>query len=158
VIIFVAIVVTVVAASTGGLDFPMLAFIWGGAFALLTLRYIFKSEPAPMQVPAPPWSSFDEDVHAEAERTMGMNSRRRTEDILREANEKMRQAAAEHAKRTAQKSHDETTVITTDSLKLVRNMLLRHHNMKGTDADYQSSKMARDTTDMIQQINNIIKK
>lgn len=46
--------------------------------------------------------------------------------------------------------------LSTDSVKTVRNMLMRHHEMKRTDTSYQESQMAKDTNHLLVQLNDII--
>lgn len=42
-------------------------------------------------------------------------------------------------------------------IELIRNTLFRHHNMKGTDKEYQESKTGKDTTILIQKMNDLLK-
>jgi len=48
-------------------------------------------------------------------------------------------------------------IITTDGVKQVRNLLMKHHEMKRTDADYNASRMAKETQAMVAQLNVFLK-
>lgn len=43
-------------------------------------------------------------------------------------------------------------------VELLRNTLLRHHNWRGTDADYQASAAGKQTTQIIQVLNGVLAK
>jgi hypothetical protein len=44
------------------------------------------------------------------------------------------------------------------TIEALRNSLLRHHNARTTDKDYQTSKMGRDTLDTIQKLNKALER
>jgi len=48
-------------------------------------------------------------------------------------------------------------LITTDGVKQVRNLLLRHHNMKQTDRDYTASDMSKQTVAIVASLNVFLK-
>lgn len=48
-------------------------------------------------------------------------------------------------------------LITTDGVKQVRNLLLRHHNMKQTDHDYTESAMSKETVLIVATLNVFLK-
>jgi hypothetical protein len=48
-------------------------------------------------------------------------------------------------------------LITTDGVKQLRNMLLRHHNMKQTDQDYTKSAMSKETVLIVANLNVFLK-
>jgi hypothetical protein len=48
-------------------------------------------------------------------------------------------------------------LITTDGVKQVRNLLLRHHNMKQTDRDYTESAMSKETVLIVANLNVFLK-
>lgn len=48
-------------------------------------------------------------------------------------------------------------LITTDGAKQIRNLLLKHHNMKQTEKDYIDSAMAKDTTAVVAMLNVFLK-
>jgi hypothetical protein len=43
-----------------------------------------------------------------------------------------------------------------DSLRGIRNTLMKHHECKGADAEYQASATCRDTNQILQQLNKLI--
>jgi hypothetical protein len=43
-----------------------------------------------------------------------------------------------------------------ESLRGIRNTLMKHHNGKGADAEYQASATCRDTNQILQQLNKLI--
>jgi hypothetical protein len=48
-------------------------------------------------------------------------------------------------------------LISTDGVKHLRNLLLKHHNMKQTDSDYTESAMSRDTVAIVATLNVFLK-
>lgn len=48
-------------------------------------------------------------------------------------------------------------LITTDGVKQIRNLLLKHHNMKQTDKDYTNSAMAENTVAIVAMLNVFLK-
>ncbi len=48
-------------------------------------------------------------------------------------------------------------LITTDGVKQLRNLLLRHHNMKQTDEDYTRSAMSKETVMLVATMNVFLK-
>ncbi len=55
-------------------------------------------------------------------------------------------------------NNDEEFVLTPEVTTQLRNLLMKHHNSHGTDKDYMSSKMASETSRMIQMFNDAINK
>jgi hypothetical protein len=53
---------------------------------------------------------------------------------------------------------NEVVRIRKTDIEKLRNMLLRHHNSRGTDKDYNESTMSKDTTFAIQVLNNALSK
>jgi hypothetical protein len=53
---------------------------------------------------------------------------------------------------------NEVVRIRKTDIEKLRNMLLRHHNSRGTDKDYNESTMSKDTTFVIQVLNNALSK
>lgn len=92
----------------------------------------------------------EEDVHAEAKRTE--DKMRKTFKERKEEYERMTQRP------TSGPPPAGTVLLSADSLKVVRNILLKHHEMKRSDADYQTSDMCSHTNSVIQQINGLIDK
>jgi hypothetical protein len=48
-------------------------------------------------------------------------------------------------------------LITTSGVKQIRNLLLKHHNMKQTDQDYVDSAMGKDTVAVVAMLNVFLK-
>ena len=58
-----------------------------------------------------------------------------------------------------EESDDEDVIrIRRRSIELLRNSLMRHHNSHGTDRSYQVSKMATETTFILQELNSALNK
>lgn len=118
------------------------------------------------------FSDTDDKVKVKEEEVSSTERDELTESILR-ATEELRRRSEEYAKQQ-QRSNKSSTFkfnspeqptsavpvkvvrLSADSVKTVRNMLMRHHEMKRTDTSYQESQMAKDTNHLLVQLNDII--
>lgn len=105
--------------------------------------------------------STDQTDNIEAIRKATADLRRQAEEY--EKQQRFKQSANSHFKSNAKPRSAQTPSVpakivrlSPDSLKVVRNMLLRHHEMKRTDVSYQESQMSKDTNNIVQQLNDII--
>lgn len=55
-------------------------------------------------------------------------------------------------------SSDDVIRIRRRSVELLRNSLMRHHNSRGTDKEYQASATAKETTEILQALNAALAK
>lgn len=114
----------------------------------------------------------DDKVKEEEEEASATERDELNESILR-ATEDLRRRSEEYAKQQQRFNKSSTfkfnspeqptsavpvkvVRLSTDSVKTVRNMLMRHHEMKRTDTSYQESQMAKDTNHLLVQLNDII--
>lgn len=133
----------------GGLTLWRLVLVVVGSIAA---NRIYRTiNPNAPEVRVPPIDEKEEDVHAEAAAAM-----KDTRSKIRDAQEALRRAR--EAGSVPQKPPEKSLNFTNSSLKVLRNVLLQHHNMKQTDKSYTDSSLCENTNNVIQQLNNLLDK
>lgn len=101
-----------------------------------------------------------EEIERETERDAA-DLQKRMNDAREAIREEMRKANARFHDQTItppQADPMEGIVVNRRSIEMLRNVLMMHHNSRASDADYPTSKMGRNTTEVLQSLNGALQR